>query len=101
MKYITFEDNTPCLMELARLTKGTFKVDYADKDNPTLSIPSSSPFKIPLGEKIMVDENGHVYFVYTIEELAADMKKGQTAIKNALNKSGLFVCSNCFLFNIL
>ena len=61
MKYITFEDNTPCLMELARLTKGTFKVDYADKDNPTLSIPSSSPFKIPLGETIMVDENGHVY----------------------------------------
>lgn len=27
-----------------------------------------------------------VYFVYTIEELAADMKKGQTAIKNALNE---------------
>lgn len=32
------------------------------------------------------DEQGRVYFVYTIEELAADMKKGQTAIKNALNE---------------
>ena len=38
------------------------------------------------------DKNGHVYFVYTIEDLAADMNKGQTTIKNALNelsKSGL------------
>ena len=32
------------------------------------------------------DEQGHVYCVYTIDELAADMKKGQTAIKNALNE---------------
>ena len=32
------------------------------------------------------DEKGHVYFVYTIEKLASDMKKGQTAIKNALNE---------------
>lgn len=32
------------------------------------------------------DEQGRVYFVYTIEELAADMKKGQTAIKNGLNE---------------
>lgn len=32
------------------------------------------------------DENGHVYFVYTIENLAADMNKGQTAIKNSLNE---------------
>ncbi|MCI6466800.1 MAG: replication initiator protein A [Faecalicatena sp.] len=32
------------------------------------------------------DEKGHVYFVYTIEALAADMKKGQTAIKNSLNE---------------
>ena len=39
------------------------------------------------------DEQGHVYCVYTIDELAADMKKGQTAIKNALNelsKQGVF-----------
>ena len=32
------------------------------------------------------DEQGHIYCVYTIEELATDMKKGQTAIKNALNE---------------
>lgn len=32
------------------------------------------------------DEQGRVYFVYTIEELAADMKKGQTVIKNVLNE---------------
>ena len=32
------------------------------------------------------DELGQVYCVYTIEELAADMNKGQTAIKNALNE---------------
>lgn len=32
------------------------------------------------------DEDGHVYFVYTIEALAADMNKGQPAIKNSLNE---------------
>lgn len=32
------------------------------------------------------DEQGRVYCVYTIEELAADMNKGQTAIKNSLNE---------------
>ena len=34
------------------------------------------------------DEQGQVYCVYTIEELAADMNKGQTAIKNSLNELG-------------
>ena len=34
------------------------------------------------------DERGQVYCVYTIEELAADMNKGQTAIKNSLNELG-------------
>ena len=32
------------------------------------------------------DEQGQVYCVYTIEELAADMNKGKTAIKNSLNE---------------
>ena len=32
------------------------------------------------------DELGQVYCVYTIEELAEDMNKGQTAIKKALNE---------------
>ncbi len=32
------------------------------------------------------DENGCIYCVYPIEELASDMKKGQTVIKNSLNE---------------
>ena len=34
------------------------------------------------------DELGQVYCVYMIEELAEDMNKGQTAIKNTLNELG-------------
>lgn len=38
------------------------------------------------------DEKGHVYCIYTIEEMANDMHKSKTAIKSALNelsKNGL------------
>ena len=30
------------------------------------------------------DENGHVYCIYTIEEMAYDMHKSKTAVKSAL-----------------
>lgn len=32
------------------------------------------------------DENGYVYCIYSIEEMAADMHKGKTAIKSSLNE---------------
>lgn len=37
-------------------------------------------------KNVWEDEVGHVYCVYTIEDMAKDMNKGLTAIKNSLNE---------------
>lgn len=37
-------------------------------------------------KNVWEDDDGHVYFIYTIEDLAADMNKGLTTIKNSLNE---------------
>ena len=37
-------------------------------------------------KNVWEDEAGHVYCVYTIEDMARDMNKGLTAIKNSLNE---------------
>lgn len=43
--------------------------------------------RVPLSQKNeWIDESGHVYIVYSIEEIAQTMHKGTTAIKNALRE---------------
>ena len=37
-------------------------------------------------KNVWEDDEGHVYCTYTIEDMAKDMNKGMTAIKNSLNE---------------
>lgn len=83
-------------METAYMERGTPLPRYFPLPQFLLDVDISSTSKIlfalllnraNLSQKnVWEDEDGHVYFIYTIEDLAADMNKGLTTIKNSLNE---------------
>lgn len=83
-------------METAYMERGTPLPRYFPLPQFLLDVDISSTSKIlfalllnraNLSQKnVWEEDDGHVYFVYTIEDLAADMNKGLTTIKNSLNE---------------
>ena len=83
-------------METIYMERGTPLPRYFPLPQFLLDVDISSTSKIlfalllnraNLSQKnVWEDNDGHVYCVYTIEDMARDMNKGVTAIKNSLNE---------------
>lgn len=84
------------ILETIYMERGTPLPRYFPLPQFILDVDISSTSKIlfalllnraNLSQKnVWEDDEGHVYCTYTIEDMAKDMNKGMTAIKNSLNE---------------